>query len=177
MVVREANRKKRVKWCKERRGRTVDNYWEKLNNVFRWKSDCARYKQPSLRLAKRRRKPTSHLFSLWKEDNFDDLGMYVLWRCWTSGCSWRQYQLLQVHWHPRQERMTSSCLVFWRKRILVNGLRCAFSQSPHCKKLQRSKRSNLNRMASTITRFKYNRKYLALHEERATKVRSRYRYS
>ena len=25
MVVREANRKKRVKWCKERRGRTVDN--------------------------------------------------------------------------------------------------------------------------------------------------------
>ena len=26
MVVREANRKKRVKWCKERRGRTVDNY-------------------------------------------------------------------------------------------------------------------------------------------------------
>ena len=29
-------------------------------------------------------------------------------------------------------------------------------------------------MASTITRFKYNRKYLALHEERATKVRGRY---
>ena len=26
MVVREANRKKRVKCCKERRGRTVDNY-------------------------------------------------------------------------------------------------------------------------------------------------------
>ena len=26
MVVREVNRKKRVKWCKERRGRTVDNY-------------------------------------------------------------------------------------------------------------------------------------------------------
>ena len=25
MVVREANRKKRVKWCKERRGQTVDN--------------------------------------------------------------------------------------------------------------------------------------------------------
>ena len=30
MVVQEANRKKRVKWCKERRGRTVDNYWEKV---------------------------------------------------------------------------------------------------------------------------------------------------
>ena len=30
MVVREANRKKRVKWCKERRGRTVDNYWKKV---------------------------------------------------------------------------------------------------------------------------------------------------
>ena len=29
MVVREANRKKRVKWCQERRGRTVDNYWKK----------------------------------------------------------------------------------------------------------------------------------------------------
>ena len=31
-------------------------------------------------------------------------------------------------------------------------------------------------MASTITRFKYNRKYLALHEESATKVRGSYRY-
>ena len=30
MVVREANRKKRVKWCKERRDRTVDNYWKKV---------------------------------------------------------------------------------------------------------------------------------------------------
>ena len=30
IVVREANRKKRVKWSKERRGRTVDNYWEKV---------------------------------------------------------------------------------------------------------------------------------------------------
>ena len=34
MVVREANRKKRVKWvdkwCKEQRDRTVDNYWEKV---------------------------------------------------------------------------------------------------------------------------------------------------
>ena len=30
MVVREANWKKRVKWCKERRGRTVDNYQKKV---------------------------------------------------------------------------------------------------------------------------------------------------
>ena len=30
MVVREANRKNRVKWCKERRGRTVDNHWKKV---------------------------------------------------------------------------------------------------------------------------------------------------
>ena len=30
MVVREANRKKRVKWCQERRGRTVDNYWKNV---------------------------------------------------------------------------------------------------------------------------------------------------
>ena len=30
MVVREANRKKRVKWCKKRTGRTVDNYWKKV---------------------------------------------------------------------------------------------------------------------------------------------------
>ena len=30
MVVREANRKNRVKWCKERRGRTVDNYWKRV---------------------------------------------------------------------------------------------------------------------------------------------------
>ena len=30
MVVREANRKKRVKWCKERRDRTVDNCWKKV---------------------------------------------------------------------------------------------------------------------------------------------------
>ena len=38
------------------------------------------------------------------------------------------------------------------------------------------KDQNLNGMASTITRFKYNRKYLALHEERATKVCGRYHY-
>ena len=30
MVIREPNRKKRVKWCIERRGRTVDNYWKKV---------------------------------------------------------------------------------------------------------------------------------------------------
>ena len=30
MVVRESNPKKWVKWCKERRGRTVDNYWKKV---------------------------------------------------------------------------------------------------------------------------------------------------
>ena len=30
MVVREANRKKRVKCCQERRGRTVDNYWKNV---------------------------------------------------------------------------------------------------------------------------------------------------
>ena len=30
MVVRQATRKKRVEWCKERRGRTVDNYWKKV---------------------------------------------------------------------------------------------------------------------------------------------------
>ena len=30
MVVREVNRKKRVKWCKQRRSRTVDNYWKKV---------------------------------------------------------------------------------------------------------------------------------------------------
>ena len=35
---------------------------------------------------------------------------------------------------------------------------------------------NLNGMASKITRFKSNRKYLALHEERATKVCGKYRY-
>ena len=49
IVLREANQKKRVKWCKERRGRTVDNYWEKVFSSFlRWKSDCARYKQRGL---------------------------------------------------------------------------------------------------------------------------------
>ena len=30
VVVQEANRKKRVKWSKEGRGRTADNYWEKV---------------------------------------------------------------------------------------------------------------------------------------------------
>ena len=35
---------------------------------------------------------------------------------------------------------------------------------------------NLNGMASKITRFKSNRKYLALHEKRATKVCGKYRY-
>ena len=39
-----------------------------------------------------------------------------------------------------------------------------------------AKRSNLNGTANKITRFKYNRKYLALHEERATKVCSRHHY-
>ena len=52
MVVRQANRKKRGKWCKERRGRTVDNYWKKVvfldesqivlgtnNRVYIWRKD------------------------------------------------------------------------------------------------------------------------------------------
>ena len=120
MVVREANRKKRVKWCKERRGRQL---LEK-SNIFRWKSDCARYKQPCLHLAKRRRKvqPTSYLFSLWTKDKFDDLGMYLLWWCWNSDCSWRQHQLCQVHWHPRQELMASSCLVFWLEKTTCSWM-------------------------------------------------------
>ena len=53
MVVREVNRKKRVKWCKEWRGRTVDNYWKKVifsdesqimlgtNNI--WRKDDEKY--------------------------------------------------------------------------------------------------------------------------------------
>ena len=101
MVVREANRKKQVKWCKERRGRIVDNHWKK-SNVFRWKSDCARNKQPlhackCLHLAKRRQKvqPTPYLFSLWAEDKIDDLGMYFLRWCWNSDCSWRQHRRCQ----------------------------------------------------------------------------------
>ena len=56
MVLREANRKKRVKWCKERRGRTVDNYWKKEifsdesqivlgtnNRVYIWRKDDEKY--------------------------------------------------------------------------------------------------------------------------------------
>ena len=30
-----------------------------------------------------------------------------------------------------QELMASSCLVFWRKRIIVHGWQCACSKSPH----------------------------------------------
>ena len=56
MVVREANRKKRVKWCKERTGRTVDNYWKKVvfsdesqivlgtnNRVYIWRKNDEKY--------------------------------------------------------------------------------------------------------------------------------------
>ena len=56
MVVRQANRKKRGKWCKERRGRTVDNYWKKVvfldesqivlgtnNRVYIWRKDDEKY--------------------------------------------------------------------------------------------------------------------------------------
>ena len=56
MVVREANRKKRVKWCKERRGRTVDNHWKKVifsdesqivlgtnNRVYIWRKNDKKY--------------------------------------------------------------------------------------------------------------------------------------
>ena len=56
VVVREANRKKRVKWRKERRGRTADNYWKKLifsdesqivlgtnNRVYIWRQDNEKY--------------------------------------------------------------------------------------------------------------------------------------
>ena len=52
MVVREANQKKRVKWCQERRGRTLDNHWKKVifsnesqivlgtnNRVYIWRKD------------------------------------------------------------------------------------------------------------------------------------------
>ena len=56
MVVREANQKKRVKWCKQRRSRTVDNYWKKVifsdesqivlgtnNRVYIWRKDDEKY--------------------------------------------------------------------------------------------------------------------------------------
>ena len=56
MVVQEENRKKRVKWCKERRGRTVDYYWKKVifsdesqivlstnNRVYIWRKDDEKY--------------------------------------------------------------------------------------------------------------------------------------
>ena len=56
MVVQEANRKKRVKWCKERRARTVDNYRKKVifsdesqvmlctnNCVYIWEKDDEKY--------------------------------------------------------------------------------------------------------------------------------------
>ena len=52
MVIQEANRKKRVKWCQERRARTVGNYWKKVifsdesqivlgtnNRVYIWRKD------------------------------------------------------------------------------------------------------------------------------------------
>ena len=58
MVVRKANRKKRVKWCTERRSRTVDNYWEKVmfsdesqivlgtnNRVYIWWKNDKKYNQ------------------------------------------------------------------------------------------------------------------------------------
>ena len=56
MVVREVNRKKRVKWCKQRRSRKVDNYWKKVifsdesqivlgtnNRVYIWRKDDEKY--------------------------------------------------------------------------------------------------------------------------------------
>ena len=56
MMVREANRKKRLKWCKQRRSRTVDNYWKKVifldesqiflgtnNRVYIWRKDDEKY--------------------------------------------------------------------------------------------------------------------------------------
>ena len=98
MVVREANRKQRVKWvvkwCKDSRQLLGKS------SVFRWKSDFALYKPSCLHLATRRRKvqPTSYLLSLWT-DKFGDLG-----RCLNSDCWWRQHQLCQVRWHPRRKR-------------------------------------------------------------------------
>ena len=140
MVVREANRKKRVKWCKEWRGRTADNYWKK-SNVFRWKSDCARYKQP-LHVnvyiwRKDDEKYNPHLICsrserkirlmIWGRICYDGVGTL-------TGVE-DNINAAKVHWHPRQEFMASSCLVFWRKRIFVHGWQCACSQSPHCRKL------------------------------------------
>ena len=54
---------------------------------------------------------------------------------------------------------------FKGKKILVLARQSACSQRTHYRKLLRPKWSNLNGIASTITRFKYHRKYLALHEE------------
>ena len=79
MVVQEANRKKQVKWCKEQRGRTVDNYWRKVifsaesqialgtnKCVYIWRKDDEKY--------------NPHLICSCSEmeDKFDDLGMYLL---------------------------------------------------------------------------------------------------
>ena len=56
MVFREANRKKRIKWVKERRGRTVDDYRKKVifsdesqivlgtnNRVYVWRKNDEKY--------------------------------------------------------------------------------------------------------------------------------------
>ena len=80
MVVREANRKKRVKWCKERRGRTVENCWEKVmfsdesqimlgtnNRVYIWRQNDEKYNPHFICSCSER-------FAL----KFNDLGMYLL---------------------------------------------------------------------------------------------------
>ena len=63
MVVWEANRKKRVKWCKERRGWTADNYWKKV--IFQMKVGSC-----SVQV-------TVYTFSVWLWTE----GKFMIWGC------------------------------------------------------------------------------------------------
>ena len=73
--------------------------------------------------------------------------------------------------------MASSCLVFWRKRILVHGDNAPVHRAHTVDNYKdQNDETSMEWPAQSPFRFKHNRKYLALHEERATKVCGKYRY-
>ena len=163
MVIQEANRKKRVKWCQERRARTVGNYWKKVifsdesqivlgtnNRVYIWRKENEKY-YPHLICSRSERKIS---LMIWGCICYDGVG--TLTAVEGNINSAKYIGILHKNLWP---------VVAWYlegKEYLFMDDNAPFHRA-HT--VENYKDQNLNGMASTITRFKYNRKYLALHKE------------
>ena len=111
-VITNANRKKRMSWCREKRWWNVQNQWSKMifsdesqicvgenNCVYVWKKAGEGWR-PDLEARQNGKK-----FSMmvW--------GVLVYSRCRNIMPSWREYKLRKIYWHLRYKSLACYCTV------------------------------------------------------------------